>query len=89
MAARRGRYSCSVINPSSSSVEVDWLLNERVRPVESAINAILQTGTPALSVTVGTRLEFRRIMPLSRMREGTAAERDLNASWLTGGVAAW
>ena len=28
-----------------SSVEVDWLSNERVHPVESAINAILQAGT--------------------------------------------
>jgi len=28
-----------------SSPEVDWLSNERVHPVESAINAILQAGT--------------------------------------------
>jgi len=31
-----------------SSVEVDWWSNERVHPVESAINAILQAGTLVL-----------------------------------------
>ena len=51
-----------------SSVEVDWWSNERVHPVESAINAILQAGTLVLqtgtnhsgdfSVSAGATLRF-------------------------------
>jgi sterol desaturase/sphingolipid hydroxylase (fatty acid hydroxylase superfamily) len=47
-----------------SSTEVDWLSNERVHPVESAINAILQVGTLVLlgfaPVAIGLAVTIRQ-----------------------------
>lgn len=47
-----------------SSPEVDWLSNERVHPVESAINAILQAGTLILlgfaPVAIGSAVTIRQ-----------------------------
>src|SRR5262249_56999582 len=48
-----------------SSVEVDWWSNERVHPVESTINAILQIGTLVLlgfaPAAVGLAVAIRQV----------------------------